>query len=88
MNENAAEEPALQVYGLDKVEAMEVLRQVATGVLMAKIDGVERNLCHFSNTKMGTFLKVCSIFQKLKKSEGSGCRERKRMLSQMRHDLS
>lgn len=69
MNEDAAEEPALQVYGLDKVEAMEVLRQVATGVLMAKIDGVERNLCHFSNTKMGTFLKVCSIFQKLKKSE-------------------
>ena len=66
MNENAAEEPALQVYGLDKVEAMELLRQVATGVLMAKIDGVERNLCHFSNTKMGTFLKVCSIFQKLK----------------------
>ena len=62
-------EPALQIFELDRVEEMEVLRQVATGVLMAKIDGVERNLCHFSNTKMGIFLKVCSIFQKLKKAE-------------------
>ena len=62
-------EPALLIFELDRVEEMEVLRQVATGVLMAKIDGVERNLCHFSNTKMGIFLKVCSIFQKLKKAE-------------------
>ena len=71
LNEEAAltEEPALQIYELDKVEKMEVLRQVATGVLMAEIDGVERNLCHFSNTRMGTFLKVCSIFGKLKKAE-------------------
>lgn len=71
INEDAvhAAEPALQIYDLDQVEKIEVLRQVATGVLMAEIDGIERNLCHFSNTRMGTFLKVCSIFQKMKKGE-------------------
>ena len=63
MNENAAEEPALQVYGLDKVEAMEVLRQVATGVLMAKIDGVERNLCHFPIRKWGHSSKSAAYFR-------------------------
>ena len=63
------QEPALQIYDLDQVEKIEVLRQVATGVLMAEIDGIERNLCHFSNTRMGTFLKICSIFQKMKKGE-------------------
>ncbi len=48
---------------------MEVLRQVATGVLMAEIDGVERNLCHFSNTKMEMFLRICRLEEKIKKGE-------------------
>ena len=64
-----SQEPALQIHRLEEVENLEVLRQVATGVLMAKIDGVERNVCHFSNTRMGTFLKLCSLLQKLKKGE-------------------
>ena len=42
INEDAvhAAEPALQIYDLDQVEKIEVLRQVATGVLMAEIDGI------------------------------------------------
>lgn len=64
-----AEEPALQIYDLSQVEKMEVLRQVATGVLLAKIDGVEHNLCHFSNTRMESFHKISSLLEKVKKGE-------------------
>jgi len=68
-NPALAEEPAVQIFALEKVEAMEVIRQVATGVLMAKIDGLERNLCHFSNTRMESFLRICRLYGKLKKGE-------------------
>lgn len=64
-----SQEPALQIFGLDKVEHMEVIRQVATGNLMAKIDGLERNLCHFSNTRMEFFIRICRLFDKIKKGE-------------------
>nr|WP_296482677.1 ABC transporter ATP-binding protein [uncultured Acetatifactor sp.] len=64
-----AQEPALQIFELQKVGKTEVIRQVSTGVLLGEIDGVERNLCHFSNTRMESFLKVCSLVQKLKKGE-------------------
>ncbi len=64
-----AEEPALQIFELSHVESMEVIRQVATGVLMVKIDGVERNFCHFSNTRMEGFLRLCRLQKKLKNSE-------------------
>lgn len=64
-----AQEPALQIYDLQAIEKMEVLRQVSTGVLLGKIDGTERNLCHFSNTRMESFMKLCSLVQKLKKGE-------------------
>ncbi len=62
-------EPALQVYDLDKIGRMEVLRQVAAGVLMVEIDGVERNLAHFSNTRMEPFLRLCRLKGKLEKGE-------------------
>ena len=64
-----AEEPAIQIFELKNIGKMEVLRQVATGVLMAEIDGVERNLCHFSNTRMEMFLRICSLTEKIKKGE-------------------
>ncbi len=64
-----AEEPAIQIFELQNIGKMEVLRQVATGVLMAEIDGVERNLCHFSNTKMEMFLRICRLVEKIKKGE-------------------
>ena len=69
--ENAAltDEPALQIFELKDVEKMEVIRQVATGVLMAKIAGVEQKLCHFSNTRMETFLRLCRLREKLEKNE-------------------
>lgn len=64
-----AEEPAIQIFELKNIWKMEVLRQVAAGVLMAEIDGVERNLCHFSNTRMEMFLRICSLAEKIKKGE-------------------
>ena len=64
-----AQEPAIQIFELKNIGKVEVLRQVATGVLMAEIDGVERNLCHFSNTRMEMFLRICSLAEKIKKGE-------------------
>ena len=64
-----AQEPALQIFELQKIGKMEVLRQVASGILLGEIDGVERNLCRFSNTRMESFLKICSLVKKLKEGE-------------------
>lgn len=71
MKENGAfgEEPALCIYELARVEKLEVLRQVSAGVLLAVIDGKERNLCHFSNTRMSYFMQMGRILDKMKKGE-------------------
>lgn len=61
--------PALCLYELSRVAKLEVIRQISTGVLMADIDGAERDLCHFSNTRMETFLRICKLLDKLKKEE-------------------
>lgn len=63
------EEPALCFYDLEHMENLEVLRQISSGVLLANIDGVERNLCHFSNTRMAAFNQLCKVFKKIKKKE-------------------
>lgn len=64
-----SKEPAVQIFELKNIEKMEVIRQVATGLLMAEIDGVERNLCHFSNTRMESFMRLCRLRDKLSKGE-------------------
>ncbi len=63
------EKPALCMYDLQSVSRMEVIREISTGVLLAEIDGIERNLCQFSNTKMPDFLQICKLHSKLKKDE-------------------
>lgn len=63
------DKPALAIYDLARVEKLEVIRQVSTGVLMGKIDGVERYLCQFSNTKMEAFMRLCRILDKVKNQE-------------------
>jgi len=63
------EEPALVLYDLEKVEKLEVIRQISTGILMARIDGVERYLCQFSNTRMEAFMRLCRLLEKVKKKE-------------------
>lgn len=63
------EEPALCLYPLESVSHMEVIREISTGILLAKIDGVERYLCHFSNTRMAAFNRLCRLFDKLQKKE-------------------
>jgi len=61
--------PALCLYDLNRIDKLEVLRQVSSGVLMAVIDGSERRLCRFSGTKTAAFLQLCKIFDKVKKQE-------------------
>lgn len=63
------EEPALQLFELSSVERLEVLREIGSGILLAVIDGVERNLCRFSNTRMEIFLRICRLLDKVKKGE-------------------
>lgn len=65
----ALEEPALCIYDLERIEKLEVLRQISSGILLAHIDGADRDLCHFSNTRMAAFSQLCKIFNKLKKKE-------------------
>lgn len=65
----ALEEPALYIYDLDQVEKLEVLRQISSGLLLARVDGADRDLCHFSNTRMAAFSQLCKIFHKVKKQE-------------------
>ena len=62
-------QPALRLYDLQQVEKLEALRQISTGVLMARIEGTDHNLCHFSNTRMAAFLLLIKVFDKLKKKE-------------------
>ena len=61
--------PALTIYPLDKVENLKVLRQISTGILIGEIEGAERFLCQFSNTKQGYFHKLESLFRKQKEKE-------------------
>lgn len=63
------QEPAVLTFDLEQVEKLEVLRQVSTGVLMGKVDGAERYLCQFSNTRMEAFLRLCRLLEKIKKKE-------------------
>lgn len=68
-NFDTYQEPALRLYDLAQVEKPEVLRQVSSGVLKICIDGVDRDLCHFSNTRMASFLQLCKILNKLKNNK-------------------
>ena len=63
------QEPAFRLIDLDRVEKMEIIREVSTGVLAVQIDGTEQNMGHFSNTRMEVFLRLCRLFEKMKKGE-------------------
>lgn len=62
-------EPAVRTFDLERVEKLAVLRQIGTGILMGKIDGEERRLCQFSNTRMESFMRLGRLLDKLKKDE-------------------
>ncbi len=66
---DADQEPAVLLYDLEKVERLDVIREIGSGVLMGKIDGVERRLCQFSNTRMEAFMRMGRLLDKIKKSE-------------------
>lgn len=67
--ERRLEEPAVVLYDLAEVEKLEVIRQVSTGILMARIGGVDRYLCQFSNTRMEAFMRMERLLEKIKKEE-------------------
>ena len=62
-------EPALCLYDLEQLEELDVLRQINGGLLLARIDGADRDLFHFSNTRMAAFIQLCKVFTKLKQKE-------------------
>ncbi|MDE6421559.1 MAG: hypothetical protein K2K87_13705, partial [Lachnospiraceae bacterium] len=67
--EKRMEEPAVLLYDLAQTEKLDVIRQVSTGILMGRIDGVDRYLCQFSNTRMEAFMRLGRLLEKLKKEE-------------------
>ena len=67
--EKRLEEPGVVLYDLAEVEKLEVIRQVSTGILMARIGGVDRYLCQFSNTRMEAFMRMERLLEKIKKEE-------------------
>lgn len=63
------DEPAIITYDLASVEKIKVIRMIAAGVLVATVDGEEKKLCLFSNTRMGSFMKLERLLDKVKKGE-------------------
>ncbi|MBP3579404.1 MAG: hypothetical protein J6K15_14980, partial [Lachnospiraceae bacterium] len=71
-NELAAglpEEPEVKKLSLNEVEKLEILRAVNGGSLMATVNGEERFLCAFSNSRMGEMERAKRNLDKIKKSE-------------------
>lgn len=64
-----AESPAVLLYDIDGIEKLQVIRQVSTGIILGKIDGTEKFLCQFSNTKMESFMKIARLLDKVKKGD-------------------
>ncbi len=65
----SSSEPGILLYDLSRVRKLEVQRLVSTGILIGEIGGLSLKLCHFSNTRMGIFLQLSKIFDKLKSGE-------------------
>ena len=63
------EEPGLTVYELEKIKSIDVIREIASGVLYIETETEEKMICRFSNTKMEAFLRLSKIFDKQKKGE-------------------
>lgn len=63
------DEPAVLTYDLEKVERLQVIREVSIGVLMGRIDDTDIFLCRYSNTKMEAFMRMSRILDKIKKGE-------------------
>lgn len=62
-------EPAIKVYELEKIEKLEIIREVGNGVIAANIEGSLIRLCQFSNTKMAEFDRMKQNLDKVKKKE-------------------
>ena len=67
--EDESSEPAVLTYDFERVEKIDVTRQVSTGILTACIDGVTTFICQFSNTRMEAFMRMGRLLDKIKKNE-------------------
>ena len=64
-----SDEPSIQLIPLERIEKMDVIREVSSGILLAQVNGIDQKLCRFSNTRMESFLRLCRIMEKIKKDE-------------------
>lgn len=64
--------PALRYFALEEIEKTEVLREISSGVLVLRKSGVDYRLVRFSNSRMGSFLRLSTNLEKLKNGETLG----------------
>lgn len=69
LHDHENELPAILIYDLERIEDLQVIRQISTGILMGRIDKEERYICQFSNTKMEGFMRLGRLLKKLKNNE-------------------
>ncbi len=61
--------PALQFFALEDVQKISVMREISSGVLVLQKKDVDYRLVRFSNSRMGSFLRLSENVEKLKKGE-------------------
>lgn len=62
-------EPDIELFNMEDVEKMTVIRQISAGILCMTIKEEDIKVCMFSNTRMETFMKLERLLQKIKKNE-------------------
>ena len=63
------QEPVIRVFELQKVETLEIIREISGGTLLGVVDGVQTRLCQFSNSRMNEIERLKRNFGKVKKEE-------------------
>lgn len=62
-------EPAIQIFSFDAISEFELIREISSGVLLAKIDGTDQLWARFSNSRIGEFKRLVDNYKKLKNGE-------------------
>ena len=63
------QEPVIRVFELQKIETLEIIRDISGGTLLGVVDGVQTRLCQFSNSRMNEMERLKRNFGKVKKEE-------------------
>lgn len=67
--EEEEQEPILTFYDLKEIDRLEALREIGSGIFVIHMEKTPYRICRFSNTKMGSMMQLCRIFDKVKKDE-------------------